>query len=302
MPTGAVASASTAPPPKYVSTTGHDSGGCWLRHPCATIKYALTKAAPGATIHVAAGTYHQTVQINQPVTIAGAGASKTVLDGAGLDPGGSYYGIVFVGNTSGSVTVSGFSITNPFPYAYTAAEPEAVALANHTTSASVTILDNVISEGTAPDPNRSTDFPIGIDTFQNSARTTIRGNTIEGFFQGALIEDNGPANVVGNTFKSMIANHTGASTSTVTYPGEGVFFLSDLNETLKGQNANHNLFTGYGGLGLIAEAGYNNGNCTTTPCNGSIQGNFADNSFSMKGATGGEAIDLKADYTGNTLT
>ncbi|MGH9300186.1 MAG: hypothetical protein ACRDZT_09735, partial [Acidimicrobiales bacterium] len=44
------------------------------------------------------------------------------------------------------------------------------------------------------------------------------------------------------------------------------------------------------------------GNCTTTPCNGSIQGNFADNSFSMKGATGGEAIDLKADYTGNTLT
>lgn len=83
------------------------------------------------------------------------------------------------------------------------------------------------SEGTA-DSGQGMDFPIGIDTFKNAARTTFCHNTVTGTFQGGLFEDNGPPN----------------------------------------------RFSGYAGDGVTMEAGYDNGNCSTTPGNGSIAGSI----------------------------
>ena len=74
-----------APPPsEHVSTTGTDSGNC-VSSPCATINFALSKATPGETIHVAAGSYNQTVNITKAINLVGAGASKTTINGNGLD-------------------------------------------------------------------------------------------------------------------------------------------------------------------------------------------------------------------------
>src|ERR1700722_16761903 len=114
-------SGGTPPPSEQVSTTGTDSGSC-VSSPCAPIDYALSKATPGETIHVAAGSYNQTVNITKAINLVGAGASKTTINGNGLDPfalGDGTYGVVFVGNAGGQVTVNGFTITNPFPYSYT---------------------------------------------------------------------------------------------------------------------------------------------------------------------------------------
>ena len=89
-----------------------------------------SKATPGETIHVAAGSYNQTVDITKSINLVGAGASSTTINGKGLDPfviGDGLYGVVYVGNAGGQVTVNGFTITNPFPYSYTGGEPEAVA-------------------------------------------------------------------------------------------------------------------------------------------------------------------------------
>lgn len=124
----AVAS-SAAGPSEYVSTSGTDSGNCPKSAPCKTINYAISKAASGETIRVEKGTYHQTVDVNKPVNILGASASSTTINGAGLDPSNDgYFGVVYVGNSGGSVTVSGFKITNPYPYTYTGGEPMAVVL------------------------------------------------------------------------------------------------------------------------------------------------------------------------------
>src|SRR5579863_2166582 len=59
--------------------TGHDVGSCPASAPCATITYALTQAAGGATIKVAAGTYPEQLVITKNVTIIGRSATRTVL-------------------------------------------------------------------------------------------------------------------------------------------------------------------------------------------------------------------------------
>jgi hypothetical protein len=285
--------AANSPSTEHVSKTGTDTGNC-ISSPCATINYAISVAPAGTTIDVAAGTYDQTVDVTEPVNLQGAGAGKTILNGAGLDPGGSLYGIIYVGTTGGLTTIQGFTITNPDPYGYTGGEPEAIALKDQTSSDAVYILDNTITEGTA-DTQRRNDFPIGIDTFQNSATTVIEGNTISGFFQGALLEDNGPATVQSNTFEKLIANQG--------YQGEGIFFLSDLAGSLTHQDATSNTFEKYSGYGVSMDAGYDNGNCSSTPCNGSISGVITKNKFALTAGTpAGAAIYLSALDRGNVLT
>jgi|SRR5579872_109542 len=280
----------------YVSPKGTDAGSCSKAAPCATINYALSVAPSGGTVLVEPGDYHQTVSITKPITLLGSGAGSTTINGSGIDPGGSDYGVVYVGAAGGAVTVSHFTIVNPYPFAYTGGEPEAVALADPNGADAITISHNIVREGSA-DAQAGTDFPIGIDTFKNAASTTISDNTISGFFQGALLEDNGPAKVQDNTFRDLIAN-TYQGTS---YPAEGLFFLSDLAGSITSQNASKNTFTKYAGYGIAASAGYDGGNCTT-PCPGSLSGALTDNSFNIDGAPGSAAISLSSQYSNDTLT
>ncbi len=296
----AVSGTAEAGPPNtlYVSTTGSDAGNCTApATACATINGAIGKAVAGDTIKVAAGTYDQTVAVDKAVRLVGAGASKTIVNGAGIDPGGTTYGVLYVGSTGGAVSVSGFTFENPFPYAYTSGEPEIVALADPNAGDTVVLSNNVIVEGTS-DPNDTTDFPIGIDTFKNAAATTVNANTISGTFQGALFEDNGPVAFTHNKVMNLIANTSGPTT----YSGEGLFFLSDLAESITQQNASSNTFSHYAGLGIIMEGGYDNGNCSNVPCNGSISGTISKNHLALGGASDGVGIDLQSEFNGNNLT
>src|ERR1700681_1338502 len=60
--------------------TGTNTGDCSMRPaPCATISYALTQAASGATIYVASGTYAEQLTITQPVTIKGKSTANTII-------------------------------------------------------------------------------------------------------------------------------------------------------------------------------------------------------------------------------
>jgi hypothetical protein len=78
------AAQAAAPTPLYVSQGGLDSGTCTSANPCATVSYALTQAASGATIEVS-GTIDDHITITSPVTITtwpgGPAVSPAVLDG-----------------------------------------------------------------------------------------------------------------------------------------------------------------------------------------------------------------------------
>ena len=73
---------SAAAADRYVATTGRDARGCAdPADPCRSIGFALGEAGPGDTIQVAAGTYDETLGIDQAVTIIGAGEQATTIDG-----------------------------------------------------------------------------------------------------------------------------------------------------------------------------------------------------------------------------
>ena len=78
------AAQAAAPATLYVSQGGLDSGTCTSASPCATVSYALTQAASGATIKVS-GTIDDHPVISHPVTITtwpgGPAVSPAVLDG-----------------------------------------------------------------------------------------------------------------------------------------------------------------------------------------------------------------------------
>lgn len=70
----------------YVNhATGTDSGTCpSASHACKTISFALSVAGSGATVHVAAGTYPESLTIDKSVTIVGAGETQTIIEPTSL--------------------------------------------------------------------------------------------------------------------------------------------------------------------------------------------------------------------------
>lgn len=97
-----------APKTLYVSQTGLDSGKCTTTKPCATVSYALTKAAAGSIIYVS-GTIDDNVTISDSVTItawpSGPAGSFATLDGTG-----SGFGIDIT--SSGSAKLTDLTIEN----------------------------------------------------------------------------------------------------------------------------------------------------------------------------------------------
>lgn len=80
------------------------AGGCQ-----SSIQAAVTAAAAGDTINVAAGTYNENVLISKPVSLMGAGAGSSIIN---ADPKVAKEGVIVDAVTSGSTTISGFTIQN----------------------------------------------------------------------------------------------------------------------------------------------------------------------------------------------
>src|SRR3984885_10738729 len=103
------AAQAAAPTTLYVSQGGLDSGTCTSASPCATVSYALTKAASGATIEVS-GTIDDHLGISSPVTITtwpgGPAGSPAVLDGTASGA------VVFVDPGVAGVTLHDLTIEN----------------------------------------------------------------------------------------------------------------------------------------------------------------------------------------------
>lgn len=80
-----IAAAAAAPQAttRYVALSGTNAGNCSNpAAPCRTIQYAHSQASSGDTIQVAGGVYVENVTLSKSVTLQGASAASTIIDGS----------------------------------------------------------------------------------------------------------------------------------------------------------------------------------------------------------------------------
>ena len=193
-----------APATLYVSQGGLNSGTCTSASPCATVSYALTQAAAGATIKVS-GTINDHVDISSPVTIT------TWTGGPAVSPGvlnGTATGDVVVVNSGvtgvtlndltiengsvgifnyGTLTLTGSTVTG------NAGGNEFAGIRNYD-SGTMTIIDSTVAKNSGS---------LGAGIFSTGVMTiiasTISGNTGGGIYSGGQTATLGATIVAGNT-------------------------------------------------------------------------------------------------------
>lgn len=234
------------------------SNGC-----LSSIGAAISAAAPGDLIQVAAGTYKESVIIQKPVALVGAGQQDTIIDATGLSNG------VFINGTAaapgigvGYVLVAGFTIQN--------ANFEGILVAN---AGLVTIIGNAVTgndRALVPSGPSGPSCP-GIPAFETgsgfdcgeaihltgSHNVTVSGNLVANNAGGILLsDDTGPTsdnlitmnNVNNNPYDCGIAlaSHAPASITGASAP------LGVVHNTVAANTSDHNGTSGTGaGVGLF---------------------------------------------------
>ena len=86
---------------------GSDSNNCMsATTACKTIGHAISLAASGDSVMIAAATYTENLLINVNLKLIGSGATKTIIDGGGIST------VISIVNTAANVTLSKVTISN----------------------------------------------------------------------------------------------------------------------------------------------------------------------------------------------
>jgi parallel beta-helix repeat protein len=222
--------ASASPSDLYVATTGTDSGSCTTQtSPCLTIGYAVSQASAGDNIYVAAGTYAESVSIDEPLNLYGAQSGVSATSGRSVVANESV--IQAPSNSSG-------------PIVYGSGAPTGVI------------------DGFTLDGNNSTNNPTGISAFGSAGTDyTWIDNIIENNAMGINFNATGAGDtstlISGNLFRDNNATPSNGDT------GTGIFFTNGpANNVTIEQNT-------FQDEGLSANGGGNGDINTTGPGSGS---------------------------------
>ncbi len=250
----------------FVSSTGTDTGDCSTTGTaCATITYALTQAADGATINVS-GTIEDNVTTSQNVTITGAGAaSPAVIDGGGINA---------VLTLSGNVVLDHVTIQN----------------GNSTTggggiysTGDLTIISSTVTGNTAPG---------GAGLWINDGTVSIQSSTVSN--NTATSDSLGGGGLFINGGNIVTVTNSTFSQNTAAGNGAGIFAAGDI--TMANDSISSNTADGGGG-GLWIDSG------TTLIHNTAVNDNNANgNDFGGGGAyvSGGNVTVLGSTFSGNS--
>jgi hypothetical protein len=183
--------------------------------------------------------------INKGLTLLGAGAASTIIDG-GKASLGAKSGMLYVDHVTAPVLVEGFTLQN-------AGDGGGGEIASITVShgtAAVTIQNNHfigVADGTNP-------FDNGLWSYSTNGLLTIQDNEFEAMWQALLLElPRGGATVQGNNFHNL-APQTDSGT---VYEPQGVTAMTYLGETVSNPvQIKANSFSAYNGLGINFYGGY----------------------------------------------
>jgi hypothetical protein len=199
----AVAAAGTT---RYVAPTGSDTGDCSVSAtPCLTIGYAVGQAQDGDTISIAAGTYAEHLDIEKNLTLVGAGASTTAIDGSTSGT------VVTIGisNTATVVTLSGVTVQHG--NAATNSGGGGIVNAGSLTLASSAVVSNTSTSTSYGYGSGGGIHNTGTLTLTNS---TVSGNTATGSgASGGGISNSGEVTLTNSTVSGNRASYGGGISS-----------------------------------------------------------------------------------------
>jgi len=276
---------------RYVNgLNGSDSNSCTsATTPCKTIGHAISLAASGDTVMVAAATYAENLTINITVNVIGSGASTTIIDGGGVRTA------VTISNSTAHVTLSKLTIRNG----------KATSGGGINNSGTLTLTSSTVSGNWAPIPcvhffvfceiSRGTASGGGI---YNSGALTISNSIISGNHAGSYCNANPCSALGGGIYNrgtlTMIKNSTltgnsagtACSTSLACSVGVGGAFYTQLgtvtlnNSTVVGNSAYRCSGVCGGTGGAIV-----NGSGNMAMNNSTVSGNPAGGIFNLGTAT-----------------
>ncbi len=249
----------------YVNgVSGNNSNTCTSpTTACKTIKHAISLAASGDSIIVAAATYTENLTIGISLTLIGSGASTTIVDGGGVNT------VVTISNGTAHVTLSKFTLRHGL----------ATNGAGVNNSGMLTINNTAISGNVA---QSSTTFSRGGGVY-NHGTLTINNSTVRG--NSANTDGGG----IFNTGRMTINRSTVSKNSTMG-DGGGMWNLGTLKinaSTISGNTGGAILFSTGGGIANSA---------TMTIVNSTISGNTV-----FRHGTGG-IVNLQGTLTMSNST
>lgn len=252
---------------RYVSPSGTDTGTCKNSvKPCKTITYTLIKSSSGDTIHVAAGTYTEHVDITKTITLIGAGRDVTFLHppAAGQRIMQTYPGAL--------ATISGLTIEN----ASISGQGGGIYNYGSLVLTSVSVSNNFTLGGTVANDKGAGIYNNGSLTVKSS----IFSNNWAGASGGGIYNDNVTANLSKVTFQFNNAPN-----------GAGIY--NDGTLTVKRGTLDGNQSSGLGG-GIYNDADATLKSVTFTT-NDAVSGGGIYN-------TGGTVNFTKGTLSGNTAS
>jgi hypothetical protein len=274
----------------YVNgVSGSDANNCLsATTACKTIEHAISGAASGDSIRVAAATYSESLTINISLAILGSGANTTFIDG------GARTRVVTIPNTAAHVTLSNLTIRHG----------QATVGAGINNSGTLTLTNSTVSGNSAPIPCRRMfvicELRFGTAAgggIYNSGVLTISNSIISGnhagsycnanpcFALGGGINNSGTLMIRNSTFTGNSAS-TACSTSLSCSVGAGGAFytyggtVTLNNSTVTASSASRCSGTCGGAGGTIV-----NGSGNLALNNSTVSGNSAGGIFNSGSVT-----------------